>query len=112
MLIRNATKQSELEVSIASNFLSQIRGLMFSKPKDILFRFNNERKFSFWMLGVSYPIDIAFIDETGEVFQIEKAKPVTLHPKTWKTYKAKKPCRYVLETPNEFVSLGDKLSMT
>jgi len=111
MLIRNTTRNVEFEVLIANNFLSQIRGLMFSKPKDIFFKFNVKQKFNFWMFGVSYPIDIAFIDEMGEVFQIEKAKPMTLHPKTWRIYKAKKPCRYVLETPKEFISIGDKLSL-
>ena len=109
MLIRNITRNTEFEVQVADIFFQHIFGLMFSKPKDLLFKFSSNKVRSFWMFGVSYNINIAFVSESGEVFHVEEAKPLTFYPKTWKTYESVKPCKYVLETAKNLVQPGDIL---
>ena len=95
MLIRNITRNTEFEVQVADIFFQHI--------------FSSNKVRSFWMFGVSYNINIAFVSESGEVFQVEEAKPLTFYPKTWKTYESVKPCKYVLETAKNLVQPGDIL---
>lgn len=109
MLVGNLTRKTRFEVSVADNFISQTKGLSFSEKKNILFKFPMSYYWSFWMFGVPYNIDIAFIDESKRVFQIEKAVPLTLNPRSWRAYKPKKPCKFVLETTQNIVHIGDKL---
>jgi len=109
MQIRNLTRKTEFEVSVADNFISQTKGLSFSKEKNILFTFPVNYYWSFWMFGVPYNINIVFIDESKKVFQIEKAVPITLNPRSWRTYKPKKSCKFVLETTHDIVDIDDKL---
>lgn len=51
------------------------------------------------MLGMSYGLKIIFIDGRKRIIEVKKAWPLSLNPKTWKVYAPKKPCKYVLEVP-------------
>jgi uncharacterized membrane protein (UPF0127 family) len=73
--------------------ISSVRGLMFDSLKDkdgALIYANN-----IWM-PFCQPLDIYFLDKNFVVLERMDAIPITLHPKTWKTYKNKK-ARYCLE---------------
>ncbi|NIM47132.1 MAG: hypothetical protein GTN40_03170 [Candidatus Aenigmarchaeota archaeon] len=103
-------KGSTIEAEVADNFLKRAVGLSFSKKKNMFFHLSYEDKWSLWMFAVRYPIKMIFIDKSKIVIDIKEGKPLSFDPKTWRTYKPKKHCKYVLETPfNLKVKIGDKL---
>ncbi len=100
--------KKKIEVEVADNFLKRLIGLSFSKKKNMLFIMPYDSKWSFWMFLVRYPIKIIFIDSKKRVVDVKLAVPITLNPKTWKIYRPKVPCRYVLETSlNISVKIGE-----
>ena len=75
------------------------KGLMFKKKGRALLIFPINAKHSIWTAFMKYPLDLIFIDDSFKIIDIiENTPPLTLNPKTWKTYSPKKKCRYVLET--------------
>jgi len=104
-------KNSTIEADIADNVFKRIIGLSFSKKKNMFFHLPYEGKWSLWMFGVRYPIKMIFINKNKIVIDIKKGEPLSFDPKTWKTYKPKKSCKYILESPfNLKINVGDKLN--
>jgi uncharacterized membrane protein (UPF0127 family) len=104
-------KNSVMEADLADDFWKRLIGLSFSKKKNMLFIMSYEEKWSFWMFGVSYPLNIIFMNKNKEVVDIKKAEPLSFNPETWRTYVPRKPCKYVFETPlNLNINVGDKVS--
>ncbi|MBI2085387.1 MAG: DUF192 domain-containing protein [Candidatus Aenigmarchaeota archaeon] len=104
----------------ASSIAKKMVGLMFrselGKNNGMLFSFPFENKWSFWMFGMRFPIDIVFIDKNMKVICIEHAaKPLSLNPSTWKTVKPPVKCKHVIEinageAKNKRIRIGDVLS--
>lgn len=93
--------KGRLDVEVAESWLQKAKGLSFrrSLPKDgMLFPFGRECRQGFWMFGMSFGIDIIFLNDKKTVSEVHKAEPMSLHPRTWKVYYPEKPIRYVLET--------------
>ena len=110
MQIINVTKNLKFNAELADNIFSHAKGLSFSnKKRNMIFTFLLAGKKDLWMFGMSYDLWIAFIDERKRVFDVVKARKMTLNPKTWKIYKPKQACKYVLESPKKIVNVGDKL---
>jgi len=63
------------------------------------------------MFGMHFDIWMAFLDDKGKVFELVRAGKLTFNPKTWKIYKPSKPCKYVLETFDKLVEIGDVLQL-
>jgi uncharacterized membrane protein (UPF0127 family) len=104
-------KNSEIEADVADTFYKRLIGLSLSKKKNMFFTLSYEARWSLWMFLVRYPIKMIFIDKDKIVVDIKEADPLSLNPKTWKTYIPKKPCKYILETPFDLkIKIGDKLS--
>ena len=103
-------KNKAIEAEVADDFWKRIVGLSFSEKKNMFFPLPFESKWSLWMFGVRYPIKMIFIDKSKIVIDIKNGIPLSSDPKTWKTYKPKKPCKYILETPFDLkIRIGDKL---
>jgi len=96
------SKQCILDLIECNSFWSQFRGLMFSKPKDLVFDFGREGIFPIHMLFVFFPIDLVYLDSSFRVVGVKKQlKPFTLFFKGWK-------CRYLLELRNsKDIAIGD-----
>ena len=109
MQVTNVTKNLKFECELADNLWLHTKGLSFSKPRNMLFKFTAKRRWEFWMFGMSFDIWLAYVDEDGGVFQVVKAEKMTLNPKTWKTYKPSRPCRYIFESPEKIAETGDIL---
>jgi len=86
----------KLFVEIADSPTKREYGLMdrksIAKNEGMLFKFPNKANLSFWMKNTYVPLDIAFIDDSGKILQIE-----TMHPLSTRAVVAQKPCKYALE---------------
>lgn len=101
-----------IEAEFANNHLKRISGLSGCKEKKcMMFKFPFSMKWAFWMPNMYYPLRIIYINKEKEIVDIKDAIPLTRNPKTWKRYKPKKACKYVLEMPftHENIKIGDKL---
>ncbi len=110
-MIRNSTKKKVIaKQHFTCSTLFQIaRGLMFSRPKTLLFKFSKPRKVAIHMWFVFFPIDLAFLDETYRVVDLK------LGIKPFQFYTSKKPAAYLVETPAGLLkgtSIGDRISVS
>lgn len=60
-------KTVEYEVDVLNNEIQWMKGLMFSKPKTLVFDFHRKRIVRLHMLFVFYPIDVIYLNEKKEV---------------------------------------------
>jgi len=61
--------------TICKSLSSQIRGLMFSKKKNLIFSFNNEQRVSLHMFFVFFPIWAVYLNKKKEAVFIKKLYP-------------------------------------
>jgi len=82
--------------------LSSARGLMFDDMKD------NDGALiygsSIWMPFVKHELDLLFLNRDFVVLDVQHAKPMKLHPDTWKTYSCKN-AKYCLEIKHGVVNV-------
>ena len=95
MRIKNTTKKSIIAKNaiLCKNTLSKTIGLMFSKPRALIFIFKKEKIIPLHMLFVFYPIDILFLNKNKVVAEIKES----LMPFSFYTPKNK--AQYILELP-------------
>ena len=99
-----------IKVDVADNSIKHFLGLSFSKKKNLLFKMHYEKRWRLWMFGVKYPLKMIFLDNNKKVIDIKHAVPITDDPETWKVYRPKIDCKYILETPFKInVKIGDKV---
>lgn len=103
------------DVKVAKGILSKMRGLMFrniNNDEGMLFIFKRPSRKSMWMPFVPQDLSIFYLNSEKEVIDKKIAKKLSLNPKTWKIYKPKEKCKYVLECHKEKledIKIGDKL---
>jgi uncharacterized membrane protein (UPF0127 family) len=114
--IRNVNNNTIIEnVDYVSDIFSKIIGLMFKKRGKILMKFLFSKRYSIWMPFMKYSIDIAFIDKDKCIVDIKtNVLPISFNINTWKLYKSKKKCKYILEVENgvlerKLFKVGDSL---
>ena len=95
----------EVNTEIADTPLKHIKGLMFRKslPENngMLFIFNNEDYYNFWMVNTTIPLDMIWINRDMEIVHIEKnTQPCFIN---CKIYSPKEKAKYVLEANAGFV---------
>lgn len=99
-----------IEAEVADNFFKRMMGLSFTRRKNMFFIMDYEAEWSLWMFAVKYPLKMIFIDKRKRVIDIKNGIPITDDPKTWKTYRPREKCKYILETPFDLkVKIGDRL---
>ena len=111
--VGNATVNAE----VADTLPKQIKGLMFrsSLPQNegMLFDFGEEGYHEIWMMNMSFPIDIVWINN-GKVVDIRgDAQPCKIF---CPSYGPKEPARYVLEVNANFtnkhgIKIGTKVEL-
>lgn len=103
----------KLNVELADTPSKREMGLMYRKylPRNsgMLFKFKHASQLSFWMKHTAIPLDIAFIDDKGVIFQIEKMKPYSTEMTT-----SRRACKYALEVNSGWfkengMSIGSKV---
>ena len=105
MILNKRTNEIiKIKIKIADNFFKRLLGLMFKKDIDygllIITKYGSTIHTSF----VKFPIDIYFLDNNKQIFDI-----ITLTP--WKSYRPPKKAKYILETKKDQIKLkkGDIL---
>jgi len=102
-----------INLEIADTSVKRAYGLMdrkhLAEDSGMLFVFPNKMKHSFWMKNTYIPLDIAFLNDKGEIFQIEAMSPLSTRSIT-----AKEPCIYAIEVnhgwfKNNGVSVGKQI---
>ncbi len=98
-----------LDVEIADDSKKMERGLMFRdtlpENRGMLFVFDQERKYTFWMMNMTFDLDIIWLDTNGKVvYTVEDAKPCidAAHTSSC-SFSPDRPAKYVLEVNSGFV---------
>ena len=88
--------------------IASLRGLMF----DSLTTYDGAliTGGSVWMPFVPQPLDLIFLDESLRPLNVQRATPMTLHPRTWKLY-ACAGARYCLEVRTGIVRSGTSVAI-
>jgi len=108
-MLRNSTKAIAIveDVRIAESFFGRLRGLMFEHRSDFNYALvmplsqDSRIRASIHMLFVFFPIAVFFVDEKKRVVDKALLKPFALN------YTPKKPCRYIIELPQEKFSCAE-----
>jgi hypothetical protein len=101
--ILNRTRNNTIsgEAKAAKTFFSRLRGLMLSKPADLILVSPKEKKeySSIHMLFMRFPIDVLWLDAQMKIVDIARNIPPAnlFNPRTWKTYRPGKDAKYVIE---------------
>ncbi len=83
-----------------------LKGLMFDKKsRGALIRGN-----SIWMPFVNSKLDLLFLDKNYRIIEVQKALPLTLNPRTWKTYRCPK-AKYCLEIRRGIVNTEKEITL-
>jgi uncharacterized membrane protein (UPF0127 family) len=110
-------EEKEFNFSVADNGLSLMRGLggvTSLEPYDgMLFDFGQDFDIHMWAKNLTFPVDVAFIDVEGVVFQFGRLSPDSEQSFT---LKADVPGRYALEVSVGFfedngIQIGSKLEL-
>jgi uncharacterized membrane protein (UPF0127 family) len=91
--------------------LSKAVGLMFKKPKTLIFIFEREKIIPLHMLFVFYPIDVLFVNQSKKVVETKK----NFRPFTFYTPKHK--AKFIIELPAKTIQktntkVGDTVKFT
>lgn len=98
-----------LTVEIADDSEKGARGLMFrdrlANDRGMLFIFEKEHKYQFWMMNMKFNLDIIWLDANGKVvYVVEDAEPCIDEAHTSLcTYSPDEQAKYVLEVNSGFV---------
>lgn len=110
MIIKNITKSTIVcnQFQTLKTISSQAKGLMFSKPKNLIFEFKEEKLVPIHMFFVFFSIDIIYLNKEKQVVELKQSvKPFTF-------YNPKFKCKYLIELKKgqikeSHVEVGDKL---
>ena len=85
-----------ISLELADTALKRAQGLMerkaLAKNSGMLFIFPRKSRQSFWMQNTYIPLDIAFLDDDGAIFQIEQ-----MYPHSTRFTSSNKPCKFAVE---------------
>lgn len=68
-----------INVKICKTLFSKIKGLMFSRKKNLLFIFNKDTKINFHTFFVFFPIYLILLDKNKKILEIKKLYPFTFY---------------------------------
>ncbi|MDO8661030.1 MAG: DUF192 domain-containing protein [Candidatus Woesearchaeota archaeon] len=94
-----------LNAKHCTSLWSQFRGLMFSKPKTIVFHLRKPRQVCLHMCFVFFSINVFILDRTHKVIEIKRSF------RPWTVWTSKKAGWFVIEAPQGSVkiNIGEKI---
>lgn len=106
-----------VRVKIADTDAVRMLGLSGHKPlqpdEGMLFVFDTEGTYAFWMKDMLFSLDILWLDGTGRIVHIEEDVSPETYPAS---FTSDSPARYVLEVPAGFadqhdIQIGEKANL-
>ncbi len=95
-----------LRAEVADTHESRQHGLMYrlelADDQGMLFVYPRAWRLSFWMQNTYIPLDIAFIDRSGFIIDIQSMEPLTTH-----SHRAPAPIPYALEVNRGWFEAND-----
>jgi uncharacterized membrane protein (UPF0127 family) len=64
---------------LCKSLLSKAKGLMFSRPKNLVFEFDKPRLVSLHTFFVFFPIDVFFLDEKKKIVEKTRMRPFSFY---------------------------------
>ncbi len=110
----------QIFVDIADIKPSRKRGLMYREKMEsnegMLFVFDTEDYYSFWMRNMKFPVDMIWIDMDNRVIHIEEDVPVCVG-EACEFYPPLKPAKYMLEinagvASHGRIKIGDRITVS
>ncbi len=105
-LINSEGKKIPVDSEIAGNSSTKMKGLMgrqsLGKNEGMLFQFDKEGRYSFWMFNTTIALDGIFFDSNGTVVDVIQMEPCGLNISKCRFYTPRKPAMYVLEVNKGF----------
>lgn len=103
--------ENEVEAELADDILRKSWGLSMRKEGKMFFVFSRPGRPPIDMMLVQEPLNLYFLDESGEVIDRQYAEPWSLDPRTWRIYRPKVDAKYLLESFEELeLDEGDRVS--
>jgi hypothetical protein len=110
----------KVDLELADDSYKRAKGLMYrrsmQKAKGMLFIFDSERRYAFWMLNMRFSIDLIWLDKQLRVVDITRdARPAKSIFRA-RSYSPSKPAMYVIElcsgvAGSSGIRQGDKISI-
>ena len=113
-------REVAIDVEIADNATSRTMGLMGRKTlpetSGMLFVFDRQGRYAFWMLNTSIPLEALHIGADGTIHEIIPMDPCGINPLSCPNYPPQDAALYVLELNQGFCSRhgiapGDRFSL-
>lgn len=122
LVLSQEGRRVQLKVEVADTPEARAHGLMFRKSlrddEGMLFVFDDEERWAFWMKNTLVPLSIAFVDRNWRVVDIQDM-PVADNPEhgPFPVYQSKAPARYALEVAQGFftrkkIGIGARVQFT
>lgn len=96
----------DVQVEVADTLPMHMKGLMGRKSladhEGMLFVFNNEGIYPFWMLNTTIPLDAIYADRSGTIVEIIGMDPCGFNVTDCKVYRPEQSAMYVLEVNKGF----------
>ena len=106
VLIDSGEKIIKINVEIADDISERMHGLMnrtqLGENSGMLFVFDDDNYYQFWMKNTIIPLDIIFIGKDFGIIEIKNAVPCAKEPCA--LYGPSKPAKYVLEVNSGFAA--------
>ena len=97
-------KDKTIKVMVADTPELRAKGLSgregLARDEGMLFIFDSDGKYQFWMKDMRFNVDILWISDKGEVVDIKENASPSIYPAV---FAPNSPARYVLELPAGFV---------
>lgn len=110
-------KGESIRVTIADTIETRAKGLSgrtsLARDEGMLFVFDTDGQYGFWMKDMLMAIDILWLDQSGKIIYIVQSAMPESYPEA---YVPRSPARYVLELQADWVrthgvSLGDRVEL-
>jgi len=115
--VRAGPSPVTIDIEVADEAKEWMRGLMhrmsMKNTQGMLFIFDTEKKWSFWMKKTHIPLDIVFIGADKRIVDIQ----ANTQPLSTQSIPSRRPCRYVVEvnagfTKTHRIRRGDLVEFT
>lgn len=107
-----STEHVDFSAEVADTFLKRSWGLSFRTKGKMLFKFSQDTRANIDMMLLSETLWLYFLNAENKVIDVQKAKPWSMDPRTWRLYSPEVPYRYLIESFEKLeIEEGDRIQI-